>query len=128
MGSFGTSRHCAFTVPLLKTLLDLSHQIRFQHFIGNADHVLKCSGVGDTMTYDNRLGYPKNGYAAILFEVEAIKMFVVDVAVLNDVVNTFSKFENYIAGETLANKYIGFCGEDIAAFNIADKIDLLVFF
>src|SRR6185436_5457052 len=80
------------------------------------------------MTNNNVFIYNKNGSATIVFEIEAIEIFVLDIFSLGNIIKRFGKLEDNITGKPFTDHYISFIYEYITAFNIADKIDVFIFF
>ena len=70
----------------------LTHYIRFNHLLSQYDHVLKGFRVGDTMTYNDRLCYAEDRCAAIIFEVETVKIFVFKILSFANFKQRFRKF------------------------------------
>jgi hypothetical protein len=48
--------------------------------------------VGDAVPNDNGLTYAEYRNAAVLFKIKTVKMFVIDIAALADILNTFGQF------------------------------------
>ena len=78
------------------------------------------------MTDDHRLGHSQYRGATIVFKIEPVKVLMFDFLTTADIVQRFGQFEDDVSSEAFANHHVSFITENIAAFNVTNKIDMAI--
>ena len=79
------------------------------------------------MTDDHRLCNTQHRCATIIFKIETVEIFVFKILPFADLIKRFGKFQDHIAYKTFANHHISHVEQNVATFNVADKMNVLYF-
>ena len=80
------------------------------------------------MSDDDGFGNAQQGSTSIELKVETLEEFTFGLVEAGDIEEGFGQFQDHVAGKTFADHDICFIEQEVAAFDITDKMDLVVLF